>query len=1040
MNWYKCKTCQTCHRGNASNDNLPMCKLASQMCFSCYQPRLSTKLHLCPWKIPKPSKYLNNLAFFHFQYFSVVEECLACLSASCQEHPFSPHTDLTPILASVLYEDEKHELFSLRHFYHPKFNKGVSSMKHCLQFNYLPKGHGLSNTLSSQKKVAAFNKTRAANKHFTKSLERLKNKSDKSVAEQFLVEVFCESYRNFTFVSTESKAIDYLVRALVEIGAKPDIIVKGNQVILLNDNYFDIRFICINKFLNGNANELNSTFGLKKEMSYLPTVDCFKAAEVTEMACPHFDNFRDITDTKGKINEKRQYWEKIKDEPYNYLQSLESFAYTNLQIYALAGLHFTKISMDFQSKCHLNFQTPKLMTKDCVPVVSAFMFASTPAFVKSTFRMFALPENTLYSVKGEYGKKKGISQIEHEAVEYLRHKQPKQWVTSYSSSKGQKKFFKLGEKREFLIADAYNPISKTCFLFCGCYFHSHPNCHLLKDKNQNLDKYYRMRQQIVDVLVHCHTQVTSVAVLWECHFRQLKNPSPEYCHILQGETFISPFEELKTDNAELHNFLAGALFRPYEGMIIRDALRAATCEAYALKFVKKPGDGKVGHCLDMSSLYPFAAINFPLPYGEYFKLVGDEIQDIDFDDSFSTMRHKGSDVIAIVHCRVHPPSNLLHPLLQTTVKDMSVLTLCRTCSENTTQFEGSTYCGHDKLERSFVGTYTSQELAYGKSLGYGYDFFELAVYPNSGFFLAKFLTLLGFYKLRYCDLPNDNQASYCNDLNERMRFKDILGFELKPDMISPNPRMREVYKTFLNYFLGTFGVNEEKLVDVEFLDSYQQLLEHMLDDRVIDLEPMTDAILRVTLSKKNIGQSRSSNVSIACAVTSIARVIMHRHVQTLQEMKATIFRVACDSIIFVTEESQVLPFILSEAFGCFKKVYPTVEGVAQAGVQLVSVLYRTETGELKEKIVASGATMSESNSSVLSHASFDKMADHLVKSRIVDFSCFKVTAVRTTKKRLKVGTVVRQQNIFSRKLFARRQILDKTENYMTLPYGWRESL
>lgn len=1013
---------------------VPMCKLANQLCFTCYQPRqLSTQLHLCPWKIPRQATHLTNLAFFHFNYFSVIEECLACLSNSCQEHPFSAHNDLTPIMASVLFEDEKHEVFSLCNFYHPKFDKTLTVKKHCLMFNYLPSGHNLSQELSTQRTTFAFKKKRAANQHFSESLKKLKEKCDKNVAEQLLVKVLCESYRNYTFVSTESKAIDYLVRALVEMGVTPDVLVKGNQVITLRENSFGIKFICINQFLMGNACELNSTFGLKMEMSFLPNVDCFHGTKV-KMTCPDFDYFRDVTDTKEKIIVKRQYWNKIKDEPFNYLTSLETIAFTHLKIYALAGLHFTKISMDFQSQCHSIFSTPKHMLEDSIQTVSAFMFPSTPSFVKSTFRMFALPENTLYTVDGEYGKNKAISQIEHEAVEYLRYKQPKQWVTSYSSCLGQKKFFKLGEKREFLIADAYNPNSKTCFLFCGCYFHSHPNCHMLKDKNQNLDKYHRLRQQMLDVLVHCSTEVTFVAVLWECHYNQLKNPRLEHVSILNGETFISPFEELKSSNAELKTFLAGSLFRPFHGMIIRDALRSAICEAYALKFVKQPGDGKECHLLDIASLFPYAAINFPLPYGEYFKLVGEDIQDIDFDDSFSTLRHKGRDVIAIVHCRVYPPSNLLHPLLQTKVNEITVLTLCRTCSQKTPQFEGSTYCNHSKLERSFVGTYTSQELAYGKSLGYEYDFFELAVYPKSGFFLAKFLTLLGFYKLRHCDLPANDQATYCKDLNARMRFKEILGFELEPEMISPNPRMREVYKTFLNHFLGTFGVNEEKMVDVQFLENYEQLLVHMKNDRIIDLEPMTEAILRVTLAKKHIGNSRTSNVSISCAVTSIARVIVHRHLQTLLQMKATIFRVSCDSITFVTDESQVLPFTLSEAFGCFKKVYPSVEGVAQVGVQLVSILYRSDTGELKEKIVASGATMSEQNSSVLSHRSFEAMADTLVQTRVVDFSNFKVIA----KKRIKMGTVTRRQGIFSRKLFIRRQIIKKTPYYLTLPYGWRE--
>ena len=950
------------------------------------------------------------------------------------------------------------------------FKTDVKYAGRILNFEYLPRGLGLDNQLSFNQKKAYFKKSKVHSLSLKESLQDFKINNNKTVVEQLLAEILYGKYSNFTFVTTERKAIHFLVRALVAHNIRPDIVVKGSQTVLLMLPSFGIKFVCLDQFISGSPGELRDTFGISNRLSYLPNIDplthwstlekklAASQAETSaptssqelgdqcnnyasEMPAPQFEKFIDVMDTKEIISKKREFWEEIRNQPFNYLKSLEAVNVSELDIYTLAGLHFVRTSMDFQRQCLLNFSRPPHFKNDSLPVVPAFNFASTSSFLKSTFRTFALPDKTLFTVVGENGKKKPISKLEHEAVEYLRYKQPNQWVTCYSSSKGQQKFYLPDKKREFMIADAFNPSKKMCFLFCGCYYHAHPNCHLLKGKSVNFDKYDKLKQQILQLLFYCADKVSSVALLWECEYRQLKKPRFDRSDIFAGRTLIAPFEDLKGANTDLLDFLSGPLFRPFQGMVLRDALRPATCECYALKYVKKEGDGNICHILDIASLFPYVAINYPMPCGKYYKLAGDELHCVDFDTQFTTIRHKGKDVLAIVHCRVHPPTNLQHPFLQTKVNDITVGTLCRTCSEKPRRSEGRTFCQHSKMERSFVGTYTSQELAYGMSLGYHYDLFEMAVYPESGFFLAKFLTLLGYYKLRYCEWPNDlaesERADYCQDLSKRMRFKEILGLELTPDTVSPNQKMREVYKTFLNHFLGTFGTNQDKFLEVQFLDSYQQLLAHLKNDRIVDLEPMTDSILRVTLSTQHGKPSRSSNVSVSCAVTSIARIIVHQHLQKLVSLNATILRVSCDSIYFVMKDTEPIPFELSEAFGCFKKVYCHVEGVAQVGVQLVSVLFRDKHGSLKEKVVASGATMSAENSSVLSHQQFEDTAEKLIHSSAFNFSTLKVTSLRNSCKRHKQSRVeIKQRALFSRNLFSRRQLINCKPYYMTLPYGY----
>jgi hypothetical protein len=920
----------------------------------------------------------------------------------------------------------------------------------------MPDGLGLDKSLSRCKETFQFKKPAGKNKHLQENLAFLREKDDKSLEEQLLSTFLCEQYRNFTFVCTERKAIDFLVRALVANNIIPIITVQGSQTILLTVPLFSLTFICLSKFLPGTVEKLQKTFNISENILYFPNIP-FNDSKKEDIQCPAFTYFQDVMDNEENAKEKYSFWTEIRRLPFNYLKSLQAVSERDLWIYAKSGLQFAKLSMDLQADCLKNFVKPALAPaggRNEVPVVSAFTFVSPSSFVMSTFRGFALPDNKLHVVKNQYGKKKPISYVEHQAVEFLRFKQPNQWVTVYSSSEGQKKFYLKEGEREFCIADAYNPTTKTCFMFCGCYHHAHPKCHMASNSDGN--KYKILLTQITNLLTYCSKEVQYVSILWECQYSQIKKPMVEHCDVFDDGPLMSPFEELRSSNAELLDFLAGPHFRPFRGMVIRDAMRPSQCEVYALKYVKQAGDGKKCHILDIASLFPYVGINFPLPCGRYIKLLGDELNEIDFDPEFTTMRHKGMNVIAIVHARVFPPTDLFFPFLQTKItkkenKDIIVNTLCRTCSEESSQFEGMTICSHSKMQRSFDGVYTSQELAYGKSLGYNYEFYEMAVYYEQGFFLSKFLTLLGYYKLRHCEYPDSvgksesERADYCKQLSAKMQFQEHLGYELTPGQIKPDKKLREVYKIFLNSFLGSFGANQTKNVTVKFLESHKQLQSYLEDEKVtiMDIDYMSESMVRVTkrADPLKLKPSRTSNVSVACSITAVARIVVHKHLQKLLDMKATVLRVACDSITFVLDENQEQPFEISEAFGSFKKEFPEVEGVAQAGTQLASVLYRDKEGMLKEKVTASGATMSQLNSSVLCHASFEQMAEKLVKTNIVDFSDIKVDAVmhRTYPKKKLTKLIHRKKTVFSRNLFARRQILAKTPNYLTYPYGWRST-
>ena len=544
-----------------------------------------------------------------------------------------------------------------------------------------------------------------------------------------------------------------------------------------------------------------------------------------------------------------------------------------------------------------------------------------------------------------------------------------------------------------------------------------------------------------------------------------------------GASLPSPFMELKISNSELLKFLKAPNTRPFQSMVIRDAFRAALCETYALKYVKSDGDGSRCWILDISSLYPFIGIHFDMPCGSYLRLIGDDFEQDNFAFKYNSqdaavtitetngnamaaaaskreefkgkyplMEFKKKPVIAIVHCRIFPPKDLLHPFLHTVIDGNNVGTLCYACAKAVLapdwQAKDPIYkCLHSDLERSFDGSYTSSELAYAFSLGYKFHFFELIVYHEFTQILKPFLSLLGFHKLKHCQFPShvkseEQKADYCKDINTRMDFKNVIKQELSPEMITPNEEQRSFYKACLNYFLGSFGTNVEKYHSVAFVDCYEDLIRHVKSERLQHMEPISEDLVQATLSNKEVKPSRTSCVTISCMITSLARVVMHQKMQKLNEMNAQILRVSTDALYFVLDEKQEMPFKLSESFGHFKSVYPDVLGVVQMGVKNMSVLYKDENGAVKENFITSGISLY--NDSALSYADYAVAVEKLIQEDIFDSSQFKIDQVRCQRS-LRMKRMIEYHQIlkvFNANLCRRRQILATSFTYQTVPFGF----
>ena len=565
------------------------------------------------------------------------------------------------------------------------------------------------------------------------------------------------------------------------------------------------------------------------------------------------------------------------------------------------------------------------------------------------------------------------------------------------------------------------------------------------DQEQDITKRQKKVEQFCKqtnlLLTQFAKDVTQVKILWECQFNLLK----KFGFTDKSVLLPKPFDQLKLCNQNLLAFLSGPKLRPFNKIIIRDALSAALSEAYALKYVKKPDDGKTCYVLDVSSLYPHIGIAFPMPQGKYFSISGDELaaSAVTFDPDKAQMFLNGCEVFAVIHCRVYPPTNLVHPFLQTQVNGLTVGTLCRTCSEAASMNNNLQQCGHSDVDRSFVSTCSSHELAYASGLGYNFDFFEMIVYREASYFLRPFLTLLGFQKLRHSDYPREadtieKQATYCQDVSKQMRFLEIIQMELTPECVRPNKDLRSFYKACLNFFIGTFGANAEKGSSVLFLEYYDQLIEHVKADNIVNLVPLTERILQVTCKNKEKTPSRSSNVSVAIAITSLARITVHKKMQEVVTIGGTILRVSCDEIFFILPTESILPFSIGEVFGSYKHHFSNVLSVVQLGLRNVSLVHLDKQGKRQEVLITSGVMQSQYNCSLLSHSLYLAKVDELLENNkqvTVIPKVINVNFVNSLKKRNLIS-VQKEQSALNYALYLRRQFCDSIEYRGSLPYGF----
>ena len=280
-------------------------------------------------------------------------------------------------------------------------------------------------------------------------------------------------------------------------------------------------------------------------------------------------------------------------------------------------------------------------------------------------------------------------------------------------------------------------------------------------------------------------------------------------------------------------------------------------------------EGEKGRYVDFVSLYP--TVQF---FKEY---------PIKHPTKIFTPKEYEEEWFGFVKCKVLPPRGLYHPVLPTKIKcgdaEKLLFPLCRVCAEKKIQ-----RCDHSDDERSFVGTWCTNELAVAIAKGYKiqkifevWDFKEKSDNLFKGY-VRKFMKI----KMESSELKTGEGFTYKNEEEYKSVVKSKLGIEL--DEIKPNPGMRQIAKLCLNSLWGKFGQrnNMKQTVYVtEPGEFYKILLDDSIDD--LNIQFINDDMVEMTYNLKGqfVDNSKDTNIFIAAFTTSHARMMLYEVLDTL---------------------------------------------------------------------------------------------------------------------------------------------------------------
>ncbi|XP_053392045.1 uncharacterized protein LOC128554759 [Mercenaria mercenaria] len=479
----------------------------------------------------------------------------------------------------------------------------------------------------------------------------------------------------------------------------------------------------------------------------------------------------------------------------------------------------------------------------------------------------------------------------------------------------------------------------------------------------------------------------------------------------------SDFDKLLKEDQHMKTFVDQLdIVTPLEP---RDAFYGGRTEAYTM-YKEATVDENIKY-YDVTSLYPCINKTGKIPLGH---------PDIITDDFTSLDDYEG-----LMKCKVLPPRNLFHPVLPCRNHNKLLFQLCKTCTE--TKYQGK--CNHTNEERSFIGTWVTDEIKTAVRKGYTivkiyevWHFDKLSQYDpitkTGGLFkeyVNKFLKIKqeasGWPK--WCQTEEDKRK-YINMYHQRE------GILLEYNKIKKNPGMRALAKLMLNSFWRKFG-QRSNMEQVDYVTEpsiyFDKLTSDQEDVTAVNYVSNEMVEMRWKYAGDFVDSNTKTNVVIAAYTTAQARLKLYSYLDSLGNRA---LYADTDSVIFTTKDGEQTP-VLDDYLGGLTDEVPNneIQTFMTGGAKKYAYkLQKPDENGMYTHCKIRGITLNCKN---LLNVNFEVLKKFVTKTPLGKVSVVdanKISRARDTAQLVTVSERKDYQIVFDKRVIR--------ENYVSYPYGF----
>ncbi|XP_045201509.2 uncharacterized protein LOC123555044 [Mercenaria mercenaria] len=527
-------------------------------------------------------------------------------------------------------------------------------------------------------------------------------------------------------------------------------------------------------------------------------------------------------------------------------------------------LDYCKSDTDILRRCCLRFREDFMDTTDIDPFEQCITMASACNLV---FRTKFLESETIGLIPRQgYNPEQKQSMKALQWVKYISHMEG--YKIQHARNGGEKV---IGPYR----ADGYyesKNAEKIVLEFHGDFWHGNPT------------NYSRSTVNPVNQLTMGELHDKTIEKQ-----RYLENDGYTYICICESE-----FDKQVSNDSNMRSFIESlGIISPLEP---RDAFYGGRTEAYTL-YKEASADETIDY-YDVTSLYPWVNKTGKIPLG-HPKIVTENFKELD--------KYEG-----LIKCKVLPPKGLFHPVLPSKCNGKLLFHLCRACAETKEQ----TSCSHNDTERSFIGTWVTDEVQ--KAIQKGYQIVK--VYEVWHFNkVSKYdpITKTGGIFTQYVNtfLKIKQEASgwpkWCQTEQQKRKYINMYyqkeGILLDYENIKKNPGFRALAKLMLNSFWGKFG-QRSNMPQVDLIEDLSVYFDKLTSDReeVTCVNYVSDEFVEMHWKYKEdfVDTNPKTNVVIAAYTTAQARLKLFSYLETLGPRA---LYADTDSVIFSTKQGETKP-------------------------------------------------------------------------------------------------------------------------------------